>query len=105
MPKGVKVVDRQPPAEAGCDFCGRKFKPDRWNSRTCLSCFTQRCPDQSRTEWGAYQTALLEHQRARGVKPKRRAPNHPWRGFRFGKGLGKPSYKANAGQKSKGATP
>lgn len=58
MPKGVKEKDAAPPEQARCDFCGRVFKPLKWNSRTCLPCHGQGMPDQSLAEWTAYQEAV-----------------------------------------------
>ena len=66
MPKGQKIKSAKPPDLTRCDFCGQPMKPDRWNSRTCLRCFTEGCPDQSRMTWKRYEKALKIYLRARG---------------------------------------
>lgn len=68
MPKGVKVKTKEAPEVAHCDFCGQPFKPDKWNSRTCLRCFGEGAPDQGRMDWGPYQKALADWLRLKGRK-------------------------------------
>ena len=47
MPKGIKVNKPEPPGKVICDFCGKKFKPKAWNSRTCNECRADKgAPDQ-----------------------------------------------------------
>jgi len=57
------------PYDVICDFCPRKFKPISWNQRTCPGCASRGEPDQSKMPGRAYQAALRESQRRRGVRP------------------------------------
>ena len=56
-PKGVKVLEAEPPEKAGCDFCGRTFGPSKWNQRTCVACGSEGAPDQSAMDWDSYVAA------------------------------------------------
>ena len=69
MPKGEKVLSAVAPESAGCDFCGRRFKPLAWNERTCFSCGSDGAPNQSKLEWGEYQRVLRVWLRGLGRLP------------------------------------
>ena len=76
------------PNLVGCDFCGQRFHPPRWNCRTCHRCAAASKPDQSVGAWEDYMRAVLADQRTRGVK----APV-PASAFRQGRKFSGPSCR------------
>ncbi len=68
MPKGFKVNAYPPPPVVHCDFCGRRFAPPLWNSRTCLACAVKGAPDQSKLDWPVYSRQLAGYQLSQGTE-------------------------------------